>query len=687
MKDSADYYKLRADLVIKRRIWGDDVKYIVKDPLKLEYFTLDEFTWSLLNLCDGTRDLGELVETIGETFPDSGLDPLTLRTFFENYRAADFFEDAWQRNVLVMEQRRNDRSKVLKKAMANPFEIQFPAWNPDKLFGLIVKPLGFLFTRTAVYAYILIFLAATYISFANARDFALPINELYTIQGRALTGVLVLWTILLFSVVLHEIGHGLTCKHFGGGVYKIGFLLLYFNPCMFCDVTEGYFFEKKSQKQAVTLAGGVVDLMVAALSTFIWYFTERDLFINEVAHRVALYNGVTGIMINFNPLMKYDGYYVLSDHLDMPNLQGDSFRFLGNKVRKMFGLACEEEPFTPRERKILGWYGFFSILYIIFVLTFIFLMVSGWLISAYRGIGYILSAGLLFMLTRKYLRKLIGFGRFAALDKAGHFVRFRFAYLAGVAALIVAFFFVPISRNVRGQFSFRAGQEAVIRAGVPGVIDHIFVDEGESVRKGDLLMVLRDEQIDLARRRAVSGGNSARVARASAIADRDLATARAYEADAAASLALERYHDGRQDRTRVIAPFDGVVMTPRLAERIGEGRLAGDELLELGDPSVLHAEVTLDEQLLGILDTEAVVGLRTQGDAGTELLGTIVRISQAPSGGRIRRTYRVVVAVDNAGGELRPGMIGVARFQAGKVPAAQHLGGWLSRMLRIDFWV
>ena len=115
--------------------------------------------------------------------------------------------------------------------------------------------------------------------------------------------------------------------------------------------------------------------------------------------------------------------------------------------------------------------------------------------------------------------------------------------------------------------------------------------------------------------------------------------------------------------------------------------LAGDELLELGDPSVLHAEVTLDEQLLGILDTGAPVGLRTRGAPGEELVGTIVRVSQAPSGGNLRSTYRVVVAVDNADGSLRPGMIGSARFDAGDVPAAQHVGGWLSRMLRIDFWI
>jgi putative peptide zinc metalloprotease protein len=682
------YYKLRDDLVIKERVWGDDVKYMVKDPMRLEYFTIDPMAYTLLSLADGTRDLWELTEAANRIFPDGGLDPITLRTFYENYKEHKFFEDPWQRNVLVMEMQRKDRAETLKKAFANPFEIHLPAWDPDRFFGMIVKPLGFLFTRTACWVYALIFAAATYISLANAKDFAMPIAELYTIQGRALFGVVVLWTILLLSVVLHEIGHGLTCKHYGGSVHKIGFLFLYFNPCMFCDVTEGYFFENKNDKHAVTLAGGIVDLMVAAFATFVWYFTAKDLFINEVAHRVALYNGVTGILINFNPLMKYDGYFVLSDQLDIPNLQGDSYRFVGNRLRQLVGLPYEEEPYTPRESKILGVYGALSILYVIFVLWFIFSMLSGWLIGSYRAWGYILSAGLLYMMTRKHIKKLFGFGRFVALDKATHFRRFRVPYISATAMLLLGVFLLPLPRHVRGDFTFRPAREAILRAEEPGVVDQVLVDEGDMVRGGSVLITLREDRIDLGRSRAVANRDAAMVARAHAAATGNRADAVAYSAEREAYSAKERFYRERSNRRQIAAPFDGVVMTRRPRQQIGKLCAPGEDLLLIGDPSTLHADVLVDEQVLGLMQQEAQVGLRMRGAHGREFVGRITRVAQEPSAGSVHRTYyRVVVEVDNADGTLRPGMHGIARFDAGAVPPIRHLTGWLSRILRIDFWV
>jgi putative peptide zinc metalloprotease protein len=680
-------YKLREDLVVRRRVFGGEVKYVVKDPIRLDYFTIDEFCYSLLSFCDGERDFDELMEIAERLFPDSGMDAPTLLNFFDIYRKFKFFEDTWEKNILLIERQRTNRSRALKKAFANPLEITLPAWDPDRLFNRIVNPLGFMFTGKALIVYTAIILAAIWITMTNAREFALSFGELFIIKGQAFLGIVVLWVILFFTVVLHEVGHGLTCKKYGGEVHRMGFLFLYFNPCLYCDVTEAYFFEDKRKKHAVTLAGGIVDLLTAAIATFIWYLTSPELFINEVAHRVAIFNGVSGIIINFNPLMKYDGYYLLSDHLEIPNLRGDSFRFIGNRIRSALGLPFEDELLTTRERRTFSIYGVLAILYSIFVLCFVVMFVGSWLVAEFRGVGYLITAGLVFLMTKKYIRGLGGFFRFFALDKAGHFRRYRWIYAGGVAAVLVFFFLAPVPRHVRGGFSFLPGQEVVLRAREPGVVSGVLAEEGEIVLAGASPITLRAERIELARGRAVAIAAAAKAGRAAAQVVGDRPEAALQYSKHGAGLAAERYHASRSAKMTPVAPWDGVVLTPYMKEKLGIAVLPGDTLCVLGDLTTLRAEVLLDEADMGIIDAEGAVELRTKTHPGRLIVGHVECVSFVPSGGTVRRLYRVLVRVENPGGELRPDLSGTARFSAGVVSPFEHLFGRVARIFRIEFWI
>ena len=109
-------YKLRDDLVIRRRVFGDSVQYVVKDPLRLEYWTIDQIAYTLLSLCDGKKDVVQLGEAANQLLPNLGLNVLALRQFYEAYRGFHFFEEAWERNILLIEQQRATRAQALKKA-------------------------------------------------------------------------------------------------------------------------------------------------------------------------------------------------------------------------------------------------------------------------------------------------------------------------------------------------------------------------------------------------------------------------------------------------------------------------------------------------------------------------------------------------------------------------------------------
>jgi len=138
--------------------------------------------------------------------------------------------------------------------------------------------------------------------------------------------VLVLaWATLIAVTALHECGHGLTCKHYGGEVREVGFLLMFFTPCFFCNVSDAWLFRERSKRIWVTLAGGYCDLFMWALAVFAWRVLQPGTLPSHLAWVVLTVCGGR-IFFNFNPLMKLDGYYLLGDALGVVNLQRRGLR-------------------------------------------------------------------------------------------------------------------------------------------------------------------------------------------------------------------------------------------------------------------------------------------------------------------------------------------------------------------------
>jgi putative peptide zinc metalloprotease protein len=681
-------YKLRDDLIIMRRVFAGRVKYMVKDPLRLQYFSLAPLGYELLVLCDGKRDVNELLRVARKKFPRMQLTPEKLVNFYESFRKMHYIEDAWQRNVMLIEKRRRARST--QKAL-QPGQVNLFAFDPDWLLDRMVKPFGFLYTRQAVVAYGLIVLAALWIIFVHHREFELPFHALWTIPDTPLLGLVVLWACLLGTAMFHEFGHGLTCKRFGGEVHRIGMMLLYFSPCFFADVTESLFFERKAHKQAVTAAGGIVNLVLSSLATFVWFFTARDLWVNQLCHRVAIYSGFTTVMFNMNPLSRFDGYYLMSTHLDLPDLQQNSYRMLGQYIRRLLGLPIEERPWSSRERRIYTLYGVMSCFYLALAMTLIYLALSRWLVGAYRATGYVL-AGLLFLkMSGRYRRGLFKFIRFFWLSRAEHFRRHRGPYLVAASALVVTLLLLPLPRHVSGAFTFRPGAEVAVRAEEAGVIGAVFVEQGDQVRAGSRLFAVAQDTIALDGSRGASLREEAEAQSAAASAAGDAAAAVSLNADAEAAVAVERWAAGREDRLVSSAPFDAVVLTPHLREKVGMRCAPGDTLCELGDLRTLRAEVQVDELMLGILEPKAPVELRMAAPPWRVARGRVIRIAPAssigPAHSKDRRLYRVLVEVEDGRNGLRPGMTGQARFAATRAGAIEQLAGALARILRIEFWV
>ncbi|MBO0798050.1 MAG: hypothetical protein J2P31_04435, partial [Blastocatellia bacterium] len=205
-----------------------------------------------------------------------------------------------------------------------------------------------------------------------------------------------------------EFAHGLTCKQFGGEVHELGFLLIYFQPAFYCNVSDAWLFPEKSKRLWVGFAGPFFELFIWAIATFLWRLTNADTLINFISLIVMASSGVK-TLLNFNPLIKLDGYYMLSDYLEMPNLRRRAFRYIGDRIKKLTGIVVEEiDSPTPRERRIYFIYGLIATVTSFFAMALAFVQAGKTLIANNQPILFVLLLGFIGLRVRRRLQRLFG---------------------------------------------------------------------------------------------------------------------------------------------------------------------------------------------------------------------------------------------------------------------------------------
>ncbi len=163
-----------------------------------------------------------------------------------------------------------------------------------------------------------------------------------------------LWAALGVVKVIHEFGHGLSCKAFGGEVHEMGFLLLCFSPAMYCNVSDAWTLPNKWQRIIISGAGIYVELMIAAAATFVWWNTPSHPFVNYLSLSLMIVCSVSTVFFNGNPLMRYDGYYVLADWLEIPNLRDRANKYLQRLTMEYcLGMETQPEAYMELSRRIL----------------------------------------------------------------------------------------------------------------------------------------------------------------------------------------------------------------------------------------------------------------------------------------------------------------------------------------------
>jgi multidrug resistance efflux pump len=457
---------------------------VVKDPRTGQYFQLQEQEYFLLLLLDTAQTTGALraafEERFGESLTEEDLD--------------DFLKLLAEQGFLVTpgEQpgpaggaapRTSDPASPLPRQSILHWRKSF--FDPDRLFTWLAPRLWFFWTRTflLVSAGSILF-ACLLLWLERAQVVSTAANAL-----RWETAVLV-WLVLFVVTMLHEFAHGLTCKHHGGEVHEIGFLLLFFMPCFYCNVSDAWLFREKAKRLWVTFVGGYFELFLWSLAVFVWRLTLPNSLLNNLAFVVVSACGVR-TLFNFNPLLKLDGYYLLSDWLELPNLRQRSLDHFNGQLRRLLWGAPRPAA-EPRGRLLLG-FGLISWLY---SLTFLTLMLGALLLFLWRDWGWAGLVGVAVLGLVSTPGVLHGF----TAGEVGKMITLRrkrtvlwVLILAGVAALLCL---VQRQDRASGSFRLRPARRAELRARVAGFVKEVHVDEGVRVSPGALVARLEVPDLD-----------------------------------------------------------------------------------------------------------------------------------------------------------------------------------------------
>jgi hypothetical protein len=473
--------------------------------------------------------------------------------------------------------------------------LRWSVGDPDKLFDRWLPRLRFFFTRTFLVISVALFAAYLLVLGLKWGEFSQALADLYTFNI-SLGSFAVLWLTGTVIIVIHELGHGLTCKYFGGQVHEIGAMLIYFEPAFFCNVNDAWTFPELRARLWVTAAGSWIQLVIASIAAVVWWAATPGTMVSDVAFAAVLIGGITTVFMNANPLIPLDGYYALSDYLEVPNLRQRAFAHLSWLVKtRLFGLDLPKPPADEREQRVFLIYGVLASAYIVFILTFFAAATYGWLSRWLGSLGVLIFLASLFLTLREPVRaglRTVGMAlrQHRAAWREGHW-RKRFS--VAVPAILVLGALLPWPITITGPFVAAPVLSMALAAPDSGIVQRVQVLEGTRVAAGAPLVQIRNLQLErevLASRR-VNDSLAARSAQARGHSR--FAEAAELEAERSSEEARLAGLSRRVEALRIRALGGGTVITTRPEELVGHWVASGETVLEVGEFDSVEIRIAL----------------------------------------------------------------------------------------------
>ena len=655
--------------------------------------------WKLAQLFNGERSYGEVADLFqketGIAF--TGED---VREFADSLEEGEL----WYRSPLELSstasQKMADERKRRTKKKIDLAMMTFSTWDPDRYLTRVYARLKFIYTKWFTLLTLGVFAIMALIFISGWREIWRDTVQYYTFTDKSAADLAEFWLLFCGLGYFHECAHGLTCKHFGGGVHSMGFMLVYLSPAFFCDVGEVYVYGGKWPRVAAILAGIWVELMFCSVASIVWWATPAGIPIHDFTYKIMLITGVAVILMNLNPLIKLDGYYLFGELTGIPTIKEDSTEYLSNWVkRNVFSLPADVPYLRPRRRWLFVGYALLSGLYSYVILYAVVRFVYNIFSRPNPQWGFLPALLLALLILRTRLRSAMRFMKDFYLDKQQSLrMWWNQPYKAAAASLAVALIlFAPVWREtVGGRFVLEAEQRAIIRAVVPGQITEVLADEGTPVLAGTPLFLLRNLRLET---EADDARASLRTAEArSREAEMNYANLGSARAERASQVERSRSVSEQVAALQVASPISGVVATPRLRDRVGSFVQEGDVLADVDDARTLKARIFIPEFQVQRLRAGAASSLKLESlfQPVRGQVGSIAPVSSERVLGLAQEEkykgiappsyYVATVVVPNAGGMLRSGMSGEAKIQIKRQSIVELAWRTVREVLQRKLW-
>jgi len=477
--------RLRKHIEVHRHDYRGQIWFILEDKSSGRHHRFNAAAFRIIGLLDGERTVNEAWQLVNDQQGDFAPTQDEVIQLLGQLHSADLLlsNAATDIDELFHRQEQHQNLKI-KQRVSNPLSQKFPLWDPDDFLERHLPKVSGLFNWTIALAWLSIVLTASLLAAMHWHELGNNII-INTLSPYNLTLLFILYPGIK---ILHELGHAFTAKLEGGEVHEMGIIFMMFIPIPYINVSTVTSFRNKYKRMLVGAAGIIVELLLASLALFIWLMAEPGI-VRDIAFNIMLIGGVSSLFFNGNPLLKYDGYYVLADAIDIPNLFQRSAKYWGYLCQRyLFGLKQLASPaYTSWESSWFILYSLLSMTYRMALLWFIIVYVT----DKFFAIGIVLA---LWLVIAQIVLPLFNMLRFIAASPSIQKKRCRVIGSCGalLAVLMALISIVPFPSYTLAEGIVWVPDNAQLRAESDGFSGPLLTRNNSQVDNGTDILQLED---------------------------------------------------------------------------------------------------------------------------------------------------------------------------------------------------
>lgn len=585
--------RIRAHAVIHRHAYRERVWFVLQDHAAGRSHRFSPAAHHFIGLMDGARTVQQIWEATSAHLGDAApTQEEAIRLLGQLHSADALLCDVPPDSMEVFRRHQRHERMEWRRRLWTPLALRFPIWDPDRFLDRTMPAVGWLFGWVGV----LVWLAVVGTGVVLAASHWTDLTQDMVDRVLAPQNLLLLWLVYPLVKALHELGHAYATKRWGGEVHEIGIMLLVLTPVPYVDASASWGFRDKRKRMVVGAAGIAVELFLGALALFVWLSVEPGA-VRAVAYNVMLISGISTLLFNGNPLLRFDGYYVLADAVEIPNLGTRANKYLGYLFQRY---ACavkdaENPAETLGERVWMFFYGIASFVYRIFIMFVIVLFIAGkfFIVGVLLAIWAVatqvivpIGKSVSFLATNPGLRRQRG--------------RVMLTSLLTVAAILGLLFAAPAPSWTRAEGVVWVPEEAQVRAGTEGFVERVLAPVDSHVVRGQPLIEAHDPFL-VTRVALLKAQLRELAAQYDALILQDrVQAALVREEMANVSANLERARE-RERELVIRAPAQGRFVAPNAADLPGRFLTKGQLIAYVVEPTDLTARVAVGQDEIALV--------------------------------------------------------------------------------------